>query len=557
MTEEQIKESLKTLNEQSPIFANLFDADGKLNSATLEYLAETETKGLTQNMSADLMLNRKSIEEDIKEVSANNNMQIELSTANIGGEERRNLAKIYKATKLIGNKAGKPLKVVVVKSNDRVNGFISKNGIMYIDETRLKDGMWAKTTAHEITHFVENSDDYKAFAKFMLEDGEAIKTAKNNILKAGYNFTNKEIDNALEKINKGEKLNGKETEIYNEVVAHITEDLIGNEETINRLARNNEGLARKILNRIKDFIRAFKETNADGEVIKKLEKAQTLFENALKNVGDTNNSKNKYSYSSINKKITIGMSDSERYVILKDKSAKVPFYDGSKNEIIDKETSNLKNSQKELIEATMRRLALEFGLFEGNKVEKYNVEDFDIAITLSKRTLDESAHKIITNAKQLAKLLPVLKQVAEGAIGIESHINRYYFDNTTREFYELVGGYIEGEYFVPVRLGVKAFVDNTYGLYVVVCQDKIKKTKVIASKGLDKSNAPDARLVNINLPQLFNNVNTIDILRYIPDDFLTISQRELKYQGIAETIKYTDGINAKIFTAIFVFCSFP
>jgi hypothetical protein len=150
MTEEQRKECLKTLNEQSPIFANLFDADGKLNSATLEYLAETETKGLTQNMSADLMLNRKSIEEDIKEVSANNNMQIELSTANIGGEERRNLAKIYKATKLIGNKAGKPLKVVVVKSNDRVNGFISKNGIMYIDETRLKDGTWAKTTAQPL-----------------------------------------------------------------------------------------------------------------------------------------------------------------------------------------------------------------------------------------------------------------------------------------------------------------------------------------------------------------------------------------------------------------------
>ena len=243
------------------------------------------------------------------------------------------------------------------------------------------------------------------------------------------------------------------------------------------------------------------------------------------------------------RKITADMTDSERYEILKDKSAKAPVYDGSSNEIIDKETSNLKNGQKELIEATMRRLAVEFGLFKGNKVEKYNVEDFDIAVTLSKRTLDESSHKIITNVKQLAKLLPVLKQVAEGAIGIESHINRYFFDNTTREFYELVGGYIEGEYFIPVRLGVKAFVDNTYGLYVVVCQDKIKKTKVIASKGLDKSNAPDARLVNINLTQLFKNVNTIDMLRYIPDDFLTISQRELKYQGISETIKYANDKN--------------
>lgn len=102
-----------------------------------------------------------------------------------------------------------------------------------------------------------------------------------------------------------------------------------------------------------------------------------------------------------------------------------------------------------------------------------------------------------------------------------------------------------------VRFGLKHNKNGQTTLYVIVDQntielnnfEDIKKTKVIASKGLDKSNAPDARLVNINLPQLFNNVNAIGILRYIPDDFLTISQRELKYQGIADTIKYNNDKN--------------
>ncbi|MBR2377439.1 MAG: hypothetical protein IKA85_06720 [Clostridia bacterium] len=298
MTEEQRKECFNTLAEKTPIFNDIFEESGKLKQDALSMLEETETSGLTQNMSAGLMMNRNYIENDVKRVADSHGLQMQISNSNFSGEERTNLAKIYKATKLIGNKAGKPINVVVVKGDENIpNGYISSNGIMYIDERRIKDGSWAKTTAHEITHFIENSSEYKEFAKFVLADKKAIEKAKKSIVGNQYKITEQEIDSAIEKLQKNESLTDKEEYAYTEVVAHITEDLLGNEESINRLARENKSLAQKILNRIKDFIKAFKGTNADSKVVARLEKAQTLFENALDKLGQKNKENEKHKFS--------------------------------------------------------------------------------------------------------------------------------------------------------------------------------------------------------------------------------------------------------------------
>ncbi len=94
---------------------------------------------------------------------------------------------------------------------------------MYIDERRIKDGTWAKTTAHEVTHFIENSQEYKDFAKFLLEDTNAISNAKNKILNAEYKISSEEIDTALNKVKNSETLTERDNYVYTEVVAHITE----------------------------------------------------------------------------------------------------------------------------------------------------------------------------------------------------------------------------------------------------------------------------------------------------------------------------------------------
>ncbi len=113
----------------------------------------------------------------------------------------------------------------------------------------------------------------------------ASSNAKNKILNAEYKISSEEIDTALNKVKNSETLTERDNYVYTEVVSHITEELLGNEESINRLARENRTLAQKILNRIKDFIKAFKGTNANKETIEKLQKAEKMFESALSRLG--------------------------------------------------------------------------------------------------------------------------------------------------------------------------------------------------------------------------------------------------------------------------------
>ena len=83
----------------------------------------------------------------------------------------------------------------------------------------------------------------------------------------------------------GEKLNAKETEAYSELVSHIAEEILGNEDSIARLTAKNKSLANRIYERIKSFIKAFRGTNADKATVARLRKAEQLFAKALENTG--------------------------------------------------------------------------------------------------------------------------------------------------------------------------------------------------------------------------------------------------------------------------------
>jgi hypothetical protein len=86
-------------------------------------------------------------------------------------------------------------------------------------------------------------------------------------------------------VQSGEKLNAKETEAYSELVSHIAEEILGNEDSIARLTAKNKPLANRIYERIKSFIKAFRGTNADKETVARLRKAEQLFAKALENTG--------------------------------------------------------------------------------------------------------------------------------------------------------------------------------------------------------------------------------------------------------------------------------
>lgn len=62
----------------------------------------------------------------------------------------------------------------------------------------------------------------------------------------------------------------------------------------------------------------------------------------------------------------------------------------------------------------------------------------------------------------------------------------------------------------------KRVTDGMYSLHVVVCQDKIEMTKVTKAPDAHKVMKDTSRLVDISIPNIFENVNTPDLLRYIP-----------------------------------------
>ncbi len=243
------------------------------------------------------------------------------------------------------------------------------------------------------------------------------------------------------------------------------------------------------------------------------------------------------------KKITAGMSDGDRTSILMEKNIAAPVYTGQADTAIQRERG-LNSRKRSLAEAALLRIGEEFGIYTAGR-ESYNIADLEVRVSLSKGTIRESAHKEVTDHVQLAKLIPLLQNAAESAVGVEAHDNRYFFDNMTVRYHELLGGYIDGAYFIPVRFGVKELRDGSMGLHVMVSQEKIKTGFLGTDYMENSSGQPAPPPVRINVAQIVRNVNTPDLLRYLPDGMLDQRQRELKYGAIADTILYTNIKNDK------------
>ena len=261
-----------------------------------------------------------------------------------------------------------------------------------------------------------------------------------------------------------------------------------------------------------------------------------------KNTADNRGVKHSVTENGKTGRINSLMSDSERTAILQRKLIVAPKYTGQADEIIKVEQENLEGSKETLIKAALVRIGEEFGAFTD-----YRIADINIEIEFSKSNLRESVSKEVSPS-QIAKLLPILKDTVENAIGIECHSNRYYYDNNTVYFENLLGGYFEEDYFVPVRFGLKHSSTGKATLYVIVDQQKIDKKKIEAevakTTGTQNARSKVSRSASsVSLAGIIPFVNGKDLLRYIPDDMLNSEQRQKKWEAIAETIKRTSEKN--------------
>ena len=233
-------------------------------------------------------------------------------------------------------------------------------------------------------------------------------------------------------------------------------------------------------------------------------------------------------------KITIGMSDSKRADILRNKTIKdIPVAKEISTDILEKldnvsswkDINNFKGKDKRHL---IRKIAQEFGVFK-----EYNNSDINISFEFSGNNFGESYGKQKRNYENFAKMFSVFDEVIEKAVGIEVH-NRnnegYKTDVTLNNVYVLISAFEDGEWIVPVKLEVKEFKDKQNTLYVAISLEAIKKTEVSKQGTTENSVAQNSRSVTISIPHIFIKINPKDInfLKYIPNEFLSKEQIDAK-----------------------------
>ena len=241
------------------------------------------------------------------------------------------------------------------------------------------------------------------------------------------------------------------------------------------------------------------------------------------------------------RRISLGMSDADRVAVLRNKTIEPALYKGQADSQIANNPAIAEADKRSLIAAVVDRARKQFDI----PSTIFN-KDMELDIKVSSDTFAKTVSHGEISTESLIKLMPILESAVNNAIGIEAHENRYFYDNSTKYFVNLLGCIEENGMITPVLFGVKARKDGDNSLYIIVGDESIQKTEVVTKMAADDQMpvAKDARPVsNISISKLSSKVKTKDILKYLPDGFLTKKQQLEKNKAIAETVKYTNNKN--------------
>ena len=218
--------------------------------------------------------------------------------------------------------------------------------------------------------------------------------------------------------------------------------------------------------------------------------------------------------------ITAGMTDEERYNILKDKTIN----------IVESVPAKITNDYKEALSkantsALARKLFVKLATDFGLKKE-YSNSDINLKFNFSRNDVEESVTKQNkNNISDLMLLFTCLDDVVSNAIGIEVH-NRndigYKKNEHLMAMYVLAGAFSDGDRIIPVKLEVKEFDTNPNSLYVAIALESIKKDDIFGSS-TDETSASNPPSSTYKLADLFKNINASDrsFVKYIPIQFRT------------------------------------
>lgn len=197
--------------------------------------------------------------------------------------EQANYSKFKKAFNALSQKGLVQPDFVIAESSDNFHSYLDGKTVV-LGKDALESDVWQQKIIHEVEHFTEGTKEWSDFASFVFNETDTSE-AVQSILRKNYGITQADVDSLPTALAEG-NLTDNQRLLVSEVVAEQSEVLLGNEQTIQRLATTKRSLARKLYDRIKNFIKVLKaKTPEEKMVIKKLEKAQQLFEKALDKAG--------------------------------------------------------------------------------------------------------------------------------------------------------------------------------------------------------------------------------------------------------------------------------
>jgi hypothetical protein len=266
-----------------------------------------------------------------------------------------------------------------------------------------------------------------------------------------------------------------------------------------------------------------------------------LADNPVRNTADDADQFQSREYLDEHIPITMGMTETERYEILKDRSISVTAKTNTDAlRSIEGKIGQRAEDAILLTETDRKKLFVkigkEFGVFK-----EYSNADVKLTFNFSRGNLKESVGKQRKNYSDFAKMLSCFDEIIDAAIGIEVH-NRndegYKPDPTLKSVYVLVSAFEDGSNIVPVKLEIKEFVDKDNTLYVAIALESIKKDEVVKQGNTENGVTQNSRSSTIKIADLFSKINPSDtsFLKYVPTQFLSHSDEAEQNQQRTNTL---------------------
>lgn len=239
-------------------------------------------------------------------------------------------------------------------------------------------------------------------------------------------------------------------------------------------------------------------------------------------------------------RIQKGMTDAERYEILKDVSiTAVPVnYEAIQTELNGTSLEELETAIKSKAEKPLREFAKKIGIIK----DSYHNKDIDIDFGFTMRGLNKSLFSQMNyggSYADLAKVFSVMNDVVANAELIEVHDD--YKRGTEKANRNLINTFVlmnavqDGSDIIPVELEVMHLESAPNRLYVNVALGKIKEAEVMVNSKRIKSEGTSLfSTFTYSIHSLFQNINSQDgeFLKYVPDQFLNNAQKSAKREAL-------------------------